>query len=143
MQILPLSSSTKSNLNAGGYQQTQLGTGYGLPLAHKELIRPLTSFAFNPVGCPHHTPTLLSRKPGGGEGLIPDNLTMKQVSSGLHGTVTSCRSDNTLYLTIQSDWLRIPILGISHRGNGNVFCCKYSPVNTYLFVIAKTSLKLS
>jgi len=31
----------ESNPTAGGYPQTQLGTGYGWPLADKELLRPL------------------------------------------------------------------------------------------------------
>ena len=30
--------------------------------------------------------TFLTKKLGGGDGLVADNLTMKQVSSGLHGT---------------------------------------------------------
>ena len=32
----------RSNPTAGGRPQTQLGTRYGWPLAHKELLRPLT-----------------------------------------------------------------------------------------------------
>ena len=40
----------KSNPNAEGRSQTQLGTRYGWPLAHKELLRPLTGFVFNPAG---------------------------------------------------------------------------------------------
>ena len=43
----------RSNPTAGGRLQTQLGTRYGWPLAHKELLRPLTGFAFNPAGCPY------------------------------------------------------------------------------------------
>ena len=75
----------KSNPTAGRRPQTQLGTRYGWPLSHKELLRPLTGFVFNPAWClyPH---TLLTRKPGGGDGLVADNPTMKQVSAGLHGT---------------------------------------------------------
>ena len=42
----------RSNPTAGGRPQTQLGTRYGWPLAHKELLRPLTGFVFNPAGCP-------------------------------------------------------------------------------------------
>ena len=34
----------KSNPTAGGRPQTQLGTRYGWPLAHKEFLRPLTGF---------------------------------------------------------------------------------------------------
>ena len=30
--------------------------------------------------------TLLTRKPGGGDGFVADNPIMKQVSTGLHGT---------------------------------------------------------
>ena len=61
-----------SNPTAGGRPQTQSGTRYGWPLAHKELLRPLTSFVFNPAGCPNLY-TLLTRKPGGGDGLVADN----------------------------------------------------------------------
>ena len=57
----------KSNPTAGGYPQIQLGTRYGWPLAHKELLRPLTGFVFNPAGFPYSC-TLLTRKPGGGDG---------------------------------------------------------------------------
>ncbi len=75
----------RSNPTAGGRPQTQLGTRYGWPLAHKELLRPLTGFVFNPAGCPYPN-TLLTKKPGGGDGLVADNPTMEQVSTGLHGT---------------------------------------------------------
>ena len=75
----------RSNPTAGGCPQTQLGTRYGWPLAHKELIRPLTGFVFNPAGCPYPN-TLLTKKPGGGDGFVADNSTMEQVSTGLHGT---------------------------------------------------------
>ena len=68
----------RSNPTAGGRPQTQLGTRYGWPLAHKELLRPLTGFVFNPAGCPYAN-TLLTRKPGGGDGLVADNPIMKQV----------------------------------------------------------------
>ena len=47
----------KSNPTAGGHQQTQLGTRYGWPLAHKELLRPLTGFVLHSAGCPYHTPS--------------------------------------------------------------------------------------
>ena len=43
----------RSNPTAGGRPQTQLGTRYGWSLAHKELLRPLTGFGLNPVGCPY------------------------------------------------------------------------------------------
>ena len=46
----------RSNPTAGGRPQTQLGTRYGWPLAHKELLRPLTGFVLHPDGCPYHTP---------------------------------------------------------------------------------------
>ena len=49
---------------AGGHPQTQLGTRYGWPLAHKELLHPLTGFVFNPAGCVYQY-ILLTRKPGG------------------------------------------------------------------------------
>ena len=75
----------RSNPTAGGCLQTQLGTKYGWLLAHKELLRPLTGFVFNPAGCPYPN-TLLTKKPGGGDGLVTDNPTMEQVSTGLHGT---------------------------------------------------------
>ena len=75
----------RSNPTAGGRPQTQLGTRYGWPLAHKELLRPLTGFVFNPAGCPYRT-TLLTKKPGGGDGLVADNPTMEQVGTGLHDT---------------------------------------------------------
>ena len=64
-----------SNQTAGGRPQTQLGIRYGWPLAHKELLHPLTRFVFNPAGCPNPN-TLLTRKPGGGDGLVADNPTM-------------------------------------------------------------------
>ena len=47
----------RSNPTAGGRPQTQLGTRYGWPLAHKELLRPLTGFVLHPTGCPYHTPS--------------------------------------------------------------------------------------
>ena len=43
----------KSNPTAGGRPQTQLGTRYGWPLAHKELLRPLTGFVLHPARCPY------------------------------------------------------------------------------------------
>ena len=51
----------RSNPTAGGRPQTQLATRYGWPLAHKELLRPLTGFVFNPAGCPYPN-TLLTKK---------------------------------------------------------------------------------
>ena len=75
----------KCNPTAGGRPQTQFGTRNGWPLAHKELLHPLTSFVFNPAECPHPH-TLLTRKPGGGDGFVTDNPTMIQVSASLHGT---------------------------------------------------------
>ena len=75
----------RSNPTAGGCPLTQLGNRYGWPLAHKELLWPLTDSVFNPAGCPYPY-TFLTRKPGGGDGLATDNQTMKQVSTGLHGT---------------------------------------------------------
>ena len=54
----------KSNPTAGGHLQTQLGTRYGWLLAHKELLRPLRGFVFNPAGCSYPY-TLLTRKTGG------------------------------------------------------------------------------
>ena len=51
----------RSNPTAGGRPQTQLGTRYGWPLAHKELLCPLTGFVFNPAGCPYPN-TLLTKK---------------------------------------------------------------------------------
>jgi len=36
----------RNNSTAGGRPQTQLGTRYGWPLAHKEQLRPLTGFVF-------------------------------------------------------------------------------------------------
>jgi len=75
----------RNNPTAGGRPQTQLGTRYGWPLTHKELLHPLTGFVFNPAGCPYPNP-LLTRKPGGGDGLVADNPTMEQVSSGLYDT---------------------------------------------------------
>uniref|UniRef100_A0A8C4NDT7 Uncharacterized protein n=1 Tax=Eptatretus burgeri TaxID=7764 RepID=A0A8C4NDT7_EPTBU len=65
----------KTNSTAGGRPQTQLGAGYGWPLAHKELVRPLTGFVFNPAGCPYPN-TLLTRTPGWRDGLAADNPTM-------------------------------------------------------------------
>ena len=75
----------RSNPTAGGHPQTQLGTRYGWPLAHKELLRPLTGFVFNSAGCPYPN-TLLTKKPVGGDALVAANLTMEQVSTGLHDT---------------------------------------------------------
>ena len=75
----------RSNPTAGGRPQTRLGMRNGWPLAHKELLRPLTGFIFNPAGCPYPN-ILLTRKPGGGDGLVADNPTMEQVSTGLHDT---------------------------------------------------------
>ena len=75
----------RSNPTAGGRPQTQLGTRYGWPLAHKLLLHPLIGFVCNPAGCPYPN-TLLIKKPGGGDGLVADNLTMEQVSPDLHGT---------------------------------------------------------
>ena len=43
----------KSNPTAGERSQTQLGHRYEWPLAHKEPVRPLTGFVFNPAGCPN------------------------------------------------------------------------------------------
>ena len=82
----------RSNATAGGCPQTQLGTRYGWPLAHMELLRPLTGFVFNPAGCPYPN-TLLTKKPGGGDCFVADNPTIKQVSTGLHGTLANHRSD--------------------------------------------------
>ena len=84
VQILP-PTSLISNPTAGGRPQTQLGTRYGWPLAHKELLRPLTGFIFNPAGCPYHTPSSPGNL-GGGDGLVAANPTMKRVSTGLPGT---------------------------------------------------------
>ena len=75
----------KSNPTAGGRLQTQLGTRFGWPLAHKELLHPLTGFVFNPAGCPYPN-TLLTKKLDGGDGFGADNPTMEQVSTGLHDT---------------------------------------------------------
>ena len=76
----------KSNATAGGRPQTQLGTRYGWPLAHKEeLLRPLTGVVFNPAGCPYPN-TVLTKKPGGRDGFVADNPTMEQVRTGLHDT---------------------------------------------------------
>ena len=68
VQILPPNSDKKSNPTAGGRSQTQLGTRNGWPLAHMELLYPLTGFVLNTVGCPYPY-TLLTRKPGGEDGL--------------------------------------------------------------------------
>ena len=75
-----------------------MGTINGWPLAHKELLRPLTAFGFNPAECPYPY-TLLTRKPGGGDGIFTDNPTMKPVSAGLHGTCS--KSQIKSGLTIQ------------------------------------------
>ena len=76
----------RSNPTAGGRPPTQLGMRYGCPLAHKEEpLRPLTGFVFNPAGCPYPN-TLLTKKPGGGDGFVADNPTMEQVRTGLHDT---------------------------------------------------------
>ena len=56
--------------------------GCWLTMSSSALFR---SFVFKPAGCPYPY-TLLTMKPGGGDGLLTDNLTMKQVSTGLHGT---------------------------------------------------------
>ena len=47
----------KSNPTAGGCPHTKLGTRYGWPLAHKELLRPLTCFVLHPAGCPYQAPS--------------------------------------------------------------------------------------
>jgi len=52
---------TQSNPTAGGHPQTRLSTRYGWSLAHKELLRLLTGFVFNPAGCPCQKPS----SPGG------------------------------------------------------------------------------
>ena len=75
----------RSNPTAGGRPQTQFGARYGWPLAHKELLHPLTGFVFNPAACPYPN-TLLNKKPGGGDGLVAANLTMEQVCPGLRDT---------------------------------------------------------
>ena len=59
----------KSNATAGGHPQTQLGTRYGWPLAHKEFLHPLTGFVFNPSGVHIQTPS------------SPGNLVGETVSS--------------------------------------------------------------
>ena len=69
MQILPPISEEKGKPSAGGRLQIQLGTRYGWPLAHKEFLRPLTGFVFNPAGCPYPN-TLLTRKPSGRDLLV-------------------------------------------------------------------------
>ena len=66
----------RSNPTAGGRPQTQLGTRSGCPLAHKELLCPLTGFVFNPAGCPYPN-ILLTKKPGRGDGLVAANPTME------------------------------------------------------------------
>ena len=70
----------------------QLGTRNGWPLAHKEILHPLTGFVFNPAGYPYLY-TFLTKKPGGGDRLVTDNLTMKQVSTGFHGTCSKSQID--------------------------------------------------
>ena len=50
----------KSNPTAGGRPQAELGTKYGCPLAHKELLHPLTGFVLHPAGCPYPN-TFLTR----------------------------------------------------------------------------------
>ena len=75
----------RSNPTAGGLPQIQLGARYGWPLAHKELLHPLTGFVFNPAGCPYPN-TLLTRKLVGGESFVADNPAMEEVSTGLHDT---------------------------------------------------------
>ena len=57
VQILPPSSLKNVTQLHFGRQQTQLGTQYGWPLAHVELLRLLTGCVFNPAGCPYHTPS--------------------------------------------------------------------------------------
>ena len=74
-----------SHPTAVGRPQTQLGTRYGWPLAHKEFLHRLTGFVFNPAWCPYHT-LFLTKKHGREDGLVTENPTMKQVSTGLHGT---------------------------------------------------------
>ena len=83
VKILPLIK--ESNPTAGGRPQTQLGIINGWPLAHKELLHPLTGLVFNPTECPYPY-TLLTRKPSGEDGLVADNPTTKQVSAGFHVT---------------------------------------------------------
>ena len=86
----------KSNPTVVRRPQTQLDTIYGWPLAHKELLRPLTDFVFNPAGCSYPN-TLLTKKLSGGDGLIAANPNMKQVSAGLHGTCSwfQCKMTNS------------------------------------------------
>ena len=46
--------------------------------------------------------TLLVRKPGGGDGLVADNPTMKQVSTALHGT---CKQvTDLIWLDLTMTW---------------------------------------
>ena len=47
----------KSNPTAEGRPQTQFGTRYGWPLAHKELLHSLTGLVPHPAGCPYHVPS--------------------------------------------------------------------------------------
>ena len=72
----------KSNPTAGGCPQTQLGTRYGWPLAHKELLCPLTGFLFHPAGCPYPY-TLLTWK-SGEEG---KDVTWKRLSCRMRETI--------------------------------------------------------
>ena len=66
----------RSNPTAGGRPQTKLGTRSGWPLAHKELLRPFTGFVLHPAGYPYPN-TLLTKKLGGGDGLVADNPTIQ------------------------------------------------------------------
>ena len=75
----------RSNPTARGCPQTQWGTRYGWTLAQKELLHHLTGFVFHSAGCPYPN-TLLTRKPGGGDGLVTANPTIEQVSTGLYDT---------------------------------------------------------
>ena len=51
VEILPPTSlKKKSNPTAGRRPQTQFGTRYGWPLAHKELLRSLTGLVLPPAG---------------------------------------------------------------------------------------------
>ena len=75
----------RSNPTAGRRPQTQLGTRFGWPLAHKELLRPLAGFVLHPAGCPYRAPSSPENL-GGGEGLVADNPSMERVSTALHDT---------------------------------------------------------
>ena len=82
----------RSNPTAGGRPQTQLGTISGWPLAHKELLRPLRGFVFNPAGCPYHTPSS-PRKPGEEDGFVADNPTMARLVQVYMIPIASHRSN--------------------------------------------------